>query len=160
MFIDFPRAWTLQVSLRTTSFAAFSLGRKLQKVKFALFPVVALIYSPAAMGLLLLLLFRALPPHAAVQGGLTGERNIRQQSIWDIGEVLLFQFTYIHQIFGILLQESLMRMNGNENAFSFDDDDDDDGDDDDDCVGNELKCPAWLVWGLLIRFACAIASRR
>ena len=25
------------------------------------------------------------------------------------------------------------------------DDDDDDGDDDDDCVGNELKCPAWLV---------------
>ena len=36
-----------------------------------------------------------------------------------------------------------MRMNGNENAFSFDDDDD--GDDDDDCVGNELKCPAWLV---------------
>ena len=34
-----------------------------------------------------------------------------------------------------------MRMNGNENAFSFDDDDDDD----DDCVGNELKCPAWLV---------------
>ena len=123
----------MQVSLRTTSFAAFSLGRKLQKVKFALFPVVALIYSPAAMGLLLLLLFRALPPHAAVQGGL-GSATLGSSPSETLERFYSFSSHIFIRYLVFYYKNHYLRMI--ENAFSFDDDD---------CVGNELKCPAWLV---------------
>ena len=40
-FPDFSHVWTLQLSVCTASFDPFSLSRKLQKVKFALLPLLS-----------------------------------------------------------------------------------------------------------------------